>query len=201
MSEAVNQVVNQAVNQAWWFASRATGLVSLSLLSATIVLGAGTNGRFATSRLPRFTVVALHRNLSLLALVFLAVHICGAVIDPYAGIRWVDALIPFTSSYQTFWLGLGAVAIDLMIAVVVTSMLRLRMPLKLWRAIHWAGYAMFPVAVAHGLGISGPDSRLGWVLVWVTLCALGVGVAVWWRANRRHPDRLTRDAAEEGLWR
>lgn len=193
--------MNQVVDQSLWFASRATGLVSLLLLSATIVIGAATSGRFATSRWPRFTVIALHRNLSMLALVFLAVHICGAVIDPYAGIRWADALIPFVSSYQTFWLGLGAVAIDLTIAVVVTSMLRLRMPLKLWRAIHWAGYAMFPIAVAHGLGISGPDSRLGWVLLCFTLCALVVGAAVWWRASRTHPDRLARDAAEEGLWR
>jgi hypothetical protein len=95
---------------------------------------------------------------------------------------------------------LGAVAIDLTIAVVVTSLLRPRMPLRLWRAIHWAGYGMFPVAVAHGLGISGPDSRLGWVLMWFTVCALTVGAALWWRAHRRHPDRLARDAAEQGLW-
>lgn len=189
------------MNQALWFASRATGLVSLLLLSATIVIGAGTSGRFASSRWPRFAVVALHRNLSLLALVFLAVHIGGAVIDPYAGIRWADAVIPFVSTYQPFWLGLGAVAIDLTIAVVVTSVFRLRMPLRLWRAVHWAGYGMFPVAVAHGLGISGPDSRLGWVLVWFALCAMAVGTAVWWRANRSHPDRLARDAAEQGLWR
>jgi len=188
------------MNQALWFASRATGLVSLLLLSATIVIGSGTSGRFASSRWPRFTVVALHRNLSLLALVFLAVHICGAVIDPYAGIQWADALIPFGSSYQPFWLGLGAVSIDLMIAVVLTSLLRLRMPPRLWRAIHWAGYGLFPVAVAHGLGISGPDSRLGWVLTWFALCALTVVVAVWWRANRSHPDQLAREAAEQRWW-
>jgi sulfoxide reductase heme-binding subunit YedZ len=150
------------MNQALWFASRAIGLMSLLLLSATIVVGAGTSGRFASSRWPRFAVVALHRNLSLLALAFLAVHICGAVIDPYAGIRWAAAVVPFASAYQPFWLGLGAVAIDLMIAVVATSRLRLRMPPRLWRAIHWAGYVMFPVALAHGLGISGPDARLGW---------------------------------------
>ena len=189
------------MSQALWFASRATGLVSLLLLSATIVIGTATTGRFTSTRWPRFTVIALHRNLSLMALVFLAVHICAAVIDPYAGIRWVDTLVPFISSYQSFWLGLGAVAIDLLFAVVVTSLLRLRMPVKLWRAVHWAGYAVFPVVLTHGLGISGPDSRLSWVQAWFGLCALTVGLAVWWRTRRRHPDRLARDAAEEGAWR
>jgi DMSO/TMAO reductase YedYZ heme-binding membrane subunit len=146
-------------------------------------------------------VVSLHRNLSLLALTFLAVHICAAVIDPYAGIRWADVLIPFVSVYQPFWLGLGAVCIDLVIAVVVTSMLRHRMPLKLWRVLHWAGYGVYPVAVVHGLGIGGPDSRLNWVLACVVGCVLAVGTAVWWRARRDHPDALARKAAEAELWR
>lgn len=194
--------MSPAVNHALWFASRATGLVSLLLLSATIIVGTGTSGRFASPRWPRFAVVSLHRNLSLLALAFLTVHIAGAVIDPYAGIRWADTLVPFISVYQPFWLGLGAVCIDLTIAVVVTSLLRHRMPLRLWRAIHWAGYGVYPIAVAHGLGIGGVDTRLAWVLVWFTACALAVGAAAWWRsAHRDHPDTLARDAAGAELWR
>lgn len=189
------------MNQALWFASRTTGLVSLLLLSATIIVGTGTSGRFASARWPRFAVVSLHRNLSLLALTFLAVHIGGAVIDPYAGIRWADVLVPFVSVYQPFWLGLGAVSIDLTVAVVVTSLLRHRMPLWLWRAVHWVGYGVYPIAVAHGLGIGGPDSRLGWVVSWITACVLAVVAAVWWRAHRDHPDALARDAAGPELWR
>jgi len=189
------------MNQALWFASRATGLISLLLLSATIVFGAGNGGRFAARRWPRFAVVALHRNLSLLALAFLAVHICGAVIDPYAGIRWADVLIPFASEYRPFWLGLGAVSIDLTAALVLTSLVRSRIPLRLWRAVHRTGYAMFPAAVAHGLGIGGPDSRLGWVLGWFAACAVAVAAAAWWRSGRNHPDRLARDAAGTESWR
>jgi predicted ferric reductase len=189
------------VNQALWFASRATGLVSLLLLSATIMLGTATTSRFASTRWPRFTVVALHRNLSLLALVFLAVHICGAIIDPYAGIRWADAFVPFVSDYHPFWLGLGAVSIDLILAVVITSLVRGRIPLGVWRAIHWASYAMFPIAVLHGVGIGGGDSQLLWVLCWFAGCVVTVGTAVWFRNTRSHPDTEAREAAELRGWR
>lgn len=188
------------MNQALWFASRATGLVSLLLLTATIVLGAATTARFASTRWPRFTIVALHRNLSLLVLVFLVVHVAGAVIDPYAGIRWVDVLVPFGASYQPLWLGLGAVAADLMIAVLVSSLLRARIPLRFWRAVHWAGYALFPVTVVHALGIGGQDARLVWVLGCIGVCVLAVLVAVCWRLAARHPDTEARRAARLSGW-
>ena len=183
------------MNQALWFASRATGLVSLLLLTATIVLGIATTGRAAGSRWPRFAVANLHRNLSLLVVAFLGVHITTAIIDPYAGIRWADALLPFVSSYQPFWLGLGAVALDLLIAVLVTSLARSHLPWRAWRAIHWAGYAMFPVAVAHGLGTGGADSRQLWVLGCVGSCLLAVAAAIWWLQSTRHPDTAARRTA------
>lgn len=183
------------VSQALWFASRATGLVSLLLLTGTIVLGVATTGRVAGSRWPRFAVAGLHRNLSLLVVVFLVAHIATAVIDPYAGIRWVDALVPFVSDYQPFWLGLGSVALNLLIAVLVTSLLRSRLPWRVWRGIHWAGYALFPVAVAHGLGTGGADTRQLWVLACVGTCVVIVAAAIWWRQGTGHPDTDVRRTA------
>src|SRR5919205_2877940 len=126
------------MDQTLWYASRATGLVALLLLTATVVLGVTTAGRFPTSRWPRFVIAAVHRNLSLLSVSFLGVHIATAVIDPYAGMSWADAVIPFGSAYRPVWVGLGAVALDLLIAVVVTSLLRLRILLRWWRAVHWS---------------------------------------------------------------
>lgn len=183
-----------------WFASRATGLVALLLLSATVVLGALTTGRYASLRWPRFAVLALHRNLSLVAVAFLAVHILSAVIDGYVSIGWLDVLVPFGSSYQPFWLGLGALASDLLIAVLVSSLLRARVPLRAWRAIHCTVYAMFPLAVVHAVGIGGADSRLGWVIG-----CLGVGVAAvlgstWLRRRgSTHADSRAREYAQERL--
>jgi predicted ferric reductase len=182
-----------------WFASRATGLVSLTLLSLTLVLGILGAGRYTGDRWPRFTLAALHRNLSLLMVVFLAVHVGTAIIDPYAGIGWLDAVLPFGSVYHPFWLGLGAVALDLMIAVLATTALRARISHARWRAVHWAGYACWPVALVHGWGIGGRDSRLHWVLSLDALCVLLVAAAVAWRLrSARHPDTELRRFVAEG---
>lgn len=184
---------------ALWFASRATGLVALPLLTVSLVLGIVGAGRAASERWPRFTVAALHRNIALMSVLFLAVHISTAIIDPYAGIGWLDAVLPFRSVYRPFWLGLGAVALDLMLAVVITSLLRPRINLRVWRAVHWAGYACWPIAMTHGLGIGGKDSGLAWVLSLNVSCAAVVLVAVYCRLRGdRHPDSAARRAATLG---
>jgi predicted ferric reductase len=184
------------VDQALWFTSRATGLVSLLLITATVVLGASHAGRANSTRWPRFTVHAVHRNLSLLTLVFLVVHIASAVIDPYVKIAWIDAVVPFVSTYQPFWLGLGAIAFDLVLAVLITSIMRLRVPLRIWRVVHVSTYAMWPVAMIHGLGIGGADSSLWWVLALNVLCAAAVATALTRRLLVRDPDAQARRAEE-----
>jgi predicted ferric reductase len=177
-----------------WYASRATGLVALVLFTAAVVLGALGGGRYVSPRWPRFVLATLHRNVSLLAMVFLAVHVTTAVVDPFAGIGWLAAIVPFTSIYHPFWLGLGALASDLTIAVLVTSLLRPRVNLRLWRWVHWSTYACWPLAVAHGIGTTPADIRMGWVLVLNIGCVLAVIVAVGWRAGTSHPDTLARAA-------
>jgi predicted ferric reductase len=176
------------MTQALWYASRATGIVALLLFTASMVLGALGSGRFTGPRWPRFAVAALHRNMSLLALVFLAIHIATAVIDPYAGIGWLDAILPFGSVYRPLWLGIGAVATDLAIAVVITSLLRPRIDVRVWRFVHWTSYLCWPLAVVHGIGTAPSDFRLSWVLAVNIGCVLAVVAAVGWRAIRRHPD-------------
>jgi len=176
------------MGQSLWFASRGTGLVTALLLTATTALGAIHTGRVTSARWPRFTLHAVHRNLSLLTLAFLAVHVASAIIDPYAGIAWLDVVVPF-------WLGLGAVALDLILAVVVTSLLRLRIGLRQWRAVHLSAYALWPVAMLHGVGIGGADTRLGWVLALYLACAVAVLVAVVRRLLVHDPDRDARRRA------
>ena len=173
-----------------WYASRATGLISLVLLTAVVLLGIGGVSRLDAAAFPRFAVARLHRNLSLLVVAFLAVHIPTAVLDGYVDIRWLDVVLPFAGTYQPFWLGLGAVALDLLVALVVTSLLRVRLGLRAWRAVHWAAYVCWPVAVAHGFGIGGKDSTTGWVLALTIGCVAAVGLALVGRAvavGRRTP--------------
>jgi methionine sulfoxide reductase heme-binding subunit len=164
---------------ALWYATRATGLVTMLLLTATVLLGILTTGRFAGGSWPRFLTVGLHRNLSLLVVVFLALHIATTVIDTFVSIPLAAAFIPFASSYKTAWLSLGAVALDLLVALVATSLIRNRLGLRTWRWVHWAAYICWPVALAHGLG-AGTDRGTLWVFVLTIACAAMVaGVATW----------------------
>jgi hypothetical protein len=166
--------------KALWYLTRGFGLVALILLSLVMVLGLTQAVRYTRPGWPRFVISALHKNAALLAVAVLGVHITTAVADSYAPIRVVDVFIPFVSRYRAFWLGLGALAFDLLIALVVTSLLRSRLGHRAWRAAHWAAYACWPVAVVHGLG-TGSDTKLGWVLTINLACVGAVLAALWWR--------------------
>jgi DMSO/TMAO reductase YedYZ heme-binding membrane subunit len=163
-----------------WYATRATGLAALVLLTGSVVLGVLTSVRFARPAWPRFVTVALHRNVSLLAVTFTGLHVVTTVTDPYASISVVSAVVPFTSPYRRIWLGLGAVAFDLLLATAITSLLRVRIGLRAWRLVHWAGYLCWPVALIHALG-TGTDGAARWVLAVIAACALAVAAAGVWR--------------------
>ena len=166
-----------------WYASQATGIVSLVLYTIVMLLGITVAGQGAVPGLPRFSVVALHRSISLLSIVFLAVHIGTALLDSYVDISFVSTFVPFVSSYEPLWIGLGAVAVDLMIALVATSLLRGRISPRFWRVVHWLAYAFWPVAIAHTIGLGTGSGGLisGWGL-WLTIvCVVAVAAAVVWR--------------------
>jgi DMSO/TMAO reductase YedYZ heme-binding membrane subunit len=180
---------------AYWYMTRGTGVVALLLLTAVTALGVATSTGLRTSRLPRFAVAGLHRNLTLLAIAFVAAHVLTTLADGFAPIGLRDALIPFLSPYRPVWLGLGAVAFDLLLALVVTSLLRARIGLRLWRGIHWLAYIAWPVALLHTLG-TGSDARTGWVGLLAYGSIVTVTVAALWRIAAAHgTDRGIRIAA------
>jgi predicted ferric reductase len=165
---------------ALWYASRATGVVSLLLLTAVIVLGILVNRQGRLPGLPRFAVTNLHRNLSLLAVVFLVIHVVTAVMDTFVSIPLVSAVIPFTSGYEGFWLGLGAISLDIMLALIVTSLIRGRLDRKVWRAVHWLAYASWPIAFAHSIG-SSTDLQHGPLRLLAVACAVLIAGSLIWR--------------------
>ena len=163
-----------------WYVTRATGLVALLMLTASVLLGLLAAGRFSGERWPRFLTQGLHRNVALLVVVFLTLHVASTVLDTYTSIPLTAAFLPFTSSYKPGWLALGAVALDLLVALIVTSLVRGRLGYRTWRALHWLSYACWPVAVAHGLGI-GTDRSATWVIALTIGCMGCVGAVVTWR--------------------
>ncbi|MGV8967770.1 MAG: ferric reductase-like transmembrane domain-containing protein [Cellulomonas sp.] len=163
-----------------WIASRATGLVSFVLLTLVVVLGIAVHRQAGSPRTPRFVVTGLHRNATLIAVVLVAVHVVSVVVDSYVSVSWLDAILPFLGSYQPFWLGLGTVSLDLMALLTVTSLLRHRLPVRLWRGIHWLAYLFWPVALVHAVGM-GTDLRTVPGLAVVAACGLVVVGAGLWR--------------------
>jgi len=172
-----------------WYTTRGAGAVSLVLLSAVVVLGVLSSLRFQTESWPRFLTTGLHRNVALMTVVFLALHIITAVVDPFTHLGWLPAVIPFTSYYRTLWLGLGTVAFDLLLAVVVTSLLRGYIGHSVWRAIHWLAYGSWPIAVVHGFG-TGTDAWSAWLFALTAACVAAVALAVGYRIRTGSPDPL-----------
>ena len=165
---------------ALWYLTRASGAVTLVLLTLSVVLGIANAGRAQGPGWPRFVVEGVHRNASLLAILMLCVHIATTVLDPFAAISLTAAIIPFSGSYRPIWLGFGALASDLLIAIAATSLVRRRLGQRTWRATHWLAYACWPIAILHGLG-TGSDAR-SWLLALTVICVGAVVLAIWWRA-------------------
>jgi predicted ferric reductase len=177
-------VVNSATPL--WYTTRATGLVAMVLLTVSMACGLLSSVGYQRPGLPRFVTVGLHRNSSLLAVAFTALHVLTTVTDGFVHIPIQDAFIPFISSYRPLWLSLGAIASDLMLALAVSSLLRSRMSYRAWRALHWTAYACWPVALLHGLG-TGTDTPVRWVLALTLLCVALVTVLVAWRLTAGWP--------------
>ncbi len=163
-----------------WYVTRAAGAVSLVLLSSVVILGLLSTMRVQGKAWPRFLTTGLHRNIALIAVVFLFLHIVTAVVDPFTHLGWGAALIPFSSYYRTFWLGLGVIAFDLLLAIVVTSLVRNFIGHQAWRAIHWLAYGSWPVAVIHGLG-TGTDVWSFWFMLLTAFCVGVVLIVVAYR--------------------
>lgn len=155
-----------------WFLNRGTGVILLVLLTLSVALGVLSTVRITSVIWPRFVTQQLHRNVSLLAVVLLVVHIGAAVADGYVNIRWWDALVPFRGEYRPLWLGLGTLATDLIVLTVYTGLSRTRFGSRTWRIIHLTSYLSWLAGLVHGLGI-GTDNHEVWS-VGVSVVCVGV---------------------------
>ena len=168
-----------------WYLMRGSGLIVFVLLSLTVALGVVGVNRWQSARWPRLVTAGLHRNLSLVAMCFLAVHVVTALLDSWIGLGWWGVIVPFESHYRPFWVGMGVLAADLVVALVATSLLRTHIGHRTWRFVHWGAWLMWPLALAHAIG-AGTDSTspLG-LSVSVGCVGLVLAAVVWRLAQRR----------------
>jgi hypothetical protein len=147
-----------------------------------MTLGILTAGRARSRTWPAFAQADLHKRISMLAMVFLALHVLTAVLDTYVHVGWLALVVPFASSYRPLWVGLGTVGVDLILALAISGALRQRISARTWRGIHWVAYGSWPVAMAHSLGM-GTDAAQLWMDALAGICALGVVSSLAWRIH------------------
>jgi methionine sulfoxide reductase heme-binding subunit len=172
----VVNVLSAMGTQVLWYVSRGTGLVLLVLLTAVVVLGVAVRASWGGERVRRFVVEGVHRNLALLSVVLLVVHVVTAIADPFVHIGWLATIVPFTSAYRSLWIGLGTVSVDVLLLVIVTSLFRRHMHQRGWRVVHWLAYLAWPLAFVHSL-YAGDDTRLDAVAA-LDWCCLATVLAV-----------------------
>ncbi len=170
------------MDNALWAFGRVSGIISLVLFTGTVLLGVLTRSGRPLLGVPRFSVTLVHRNIALLATVFLALHVGSLMLDSYARLNVIDVVVPFLGSFRPFWQGLGTVAFDLVLAVVATSLLRHRIGPRTFRAVHWFTYAMWPIALAHAIG-NGTNGTSRWFLLLAVGSAAVVVGALAWRVS------------------
>jgi sulfoxide reductase heme-binding subunit YedZ len=165
---------------ALWYLGRGTGVMALVLLTVAVTAGILTWGGRTVAGVPRFAVATVHRNAALIATVLLLVHVLSLLLDPYAQLKLIDLVVPFGTSYRPLWTGLGTVAFDLLLAIVVTSLLRTRIGRLGRRAVHLLAYGAWPISLLHSV-FGGTDATTWWLRALAVLCFLTAGVAALWR--------------------
>lgn len=165
----------------FWILARATGLTAYVLLTCSVLAGLVVKSRPFGMALKPATATDLHRTLAFLSLGALALHGLALVLDGTVEIGLGALLVPGLAPYRPLWTGLGVVAGELMLLVYASFSLRRRIGQRNWRRLHWATYATFAAATAHGL-MAGTDSAASWALG-LYLGAVGaVAAATAWRA-------------------
>ena len=164
------------MDEALWALGRGTGVTALVFMTISVVLGIVTRSGRSILTLPRFGVLEVHRRVALFGTLLVLLHLLTLLADPYAQLKLVDFVVPFVGEYRPVWLGLGTLAFDLLVVVVLTSLLRHRLGPRVFRAVHRTTYALWPLALVHGLG-SGSDSWHGWFLAVCGASAVAVAAA------------------------
>jgi len=176
------------VSEALWALGRGTGVVALLMFTTTLVLGIVSRSGRAVGGLGRFGLAELHRTAALTGVGLIVVHLTSLFFDPYAQLDLVDLAVPFLGSYRPLYLGLGTLAVDLLLVITGVSLLRNTLGPRVFKAVHWLTYLLWPVAFVHGLG-TGTDAGSLWMDAVAVVCCGAVTAAVAWRLLPSYAER------------
>jgi hypothetical protein len=130
-----------------------SGVFALVALTASVGAGLLATDRIVMSPERRILAQGLHRMISLVAISALANHIMLEILAHRASL--IDGFVPFLAARRTFFMGLGTLASDLLVVIIITGIMRARFANRgrrwLWRALHATAYVAWPLAILHGL--------------------------------------------------
>lgn len=146
----------------YWYLSRATAFVSLSILWLSMALGLGITNKMARLWPGAPAAFAIHEYVSLLGLAFALFHALILLGDHYINFTVAQIFLPFsTTSYRPTWTGIGQLAFYLWLIVALSFYVRSRIGQKTWRSIHYLSFGLYLMGLAHGL-FAGTDSTAAW---------------------------------------
>ena len=146
-----------------WNVARTGGFTAFILLTLSVAIGLALSLHWQTPRWPRIINNELHNFITLLALIFAAVHILAIWIDPFTSFSWSEMFIPFISHYRPLWMSFGIVSFYLGLAIGLSTWLRPVIGYKWWRRLHVLTLFLYIMVAVHGIA-SGSDSRTAWAV-------------------------------------
>ncbi len=184
--------------QTWWYLARATGYVAWALVTTSVISGLLLSTRLTNGHPTPAWILDLHRFLAGTAVAFTGLHIVGLVTDNFVHFGAADILVPFASSWRTGAVALGVIAMYLLAAVEISSLLMRRLPRRLWRGIHLSSYVAFWAATFHlvtaGTDAGHPASKVATALAIAVVVFLTL-VRALSRRGRSHRSRQPRPTA------
>jgi predicted ferric reductase len=178
-----------------WYVARTGGMVAFGLLTLTVVAGLTLSGRARLRTWPRFAVEDVHRFLGVLTGTFVAIHVLALFVDAYLPFSVTQLLIPGTASYRPLPSALGVVGAELLVALAITNHFRTQLGHRLWRRAHYASFAVWGLALLHGV-FAGSDTSAGWATALYVGATAAVAAGVVWRLLKppaaARPVRATR---------
>jgi methionine sulfoxide reductase heme-binding subunit len=172
--------VHVTSNPALWYATRASGIAAYVILSLVVCIGISMGGKAQSTSWPRFSVEDIHRFGGLLVGTLIGIHVATIALDSYLPFSVLNLVVPFTSTYRPLWTGLGIAAAELLLALAITNHYRKRLPYRFWRTAHYANFAVWTLAVLHGV-MSGTDRGVWWLAMIYGLSIASVIALLVWR--------------------
>ena len=182
----------EIVDEVWWYSSRSAGIVGWVLLSASMIAGMSMSVR--DQLVPRTSKLDLHRFFSTLSLIFISLHLVALVPDNFVHFGLLELFVPYASEWQPEDVAWGVIGFWLLVSVELTSLLRSRIPNRLWKLIHSLAFAVWALATVHlfaaGTDVGHPLFRVVQVTVMGAVLAMFLyRVAI--MMKRRSPRRRT----------